>query len=317
MAATVAFACDGSEDAERAIAVAGELLGAHRAVIVIARLLRCRRSRAQASAGPCTALEQAQQREADPVCAEGVAAAERAGFEAEAVAAAADSIAGVWGRRDRRRLRHGGRPRGSRSRRSASRRGKPAPSTRLRSSRGVGIEGTTGFSSEWLTTFVCAGPPTPRHPQPTRKRTRRTMSELPDSALDVQPTPGGAPPPAQRRHQRSPRSATPTRSRGSPRTSFARRRSRRRQGRSFMSTSATRTRRSRPETWRCSAPLGASALRARVSRLRPVRAGAPRGQDVGDRAPVPEPSASAAEPHRPVASRAVRVRARWRRCAWR
>jgi nucleotide-binding universal stress UspA family protein len=98
MAATVVFAYDGSEDAQRAIAVAGELLGAHRAVIVHVRLLPVPQI-AGAGEGdePYTAFEQAQQREADRISAEGVEAAERAGVEAEAVVAAADSIAGVWG----------------------------------------------------------------------------------------------------------------------------------------------------------------------------------------------------------------------------
>jgi nucleotide-binding universal stress UspA family protein len=98
MAATVVFAYDGSEDAQRAIAVAGELLGTRRAVVVHVRLLPVPQI---VSAGegrePFTTFEQAQQREVDRVSAEGVEAAERAGFEAEAVVAAADSVAAVWG----------------------------------------------------------------------------------------------------------------------------------------------------------------------------------------------------------------------------
>jgi len=98
MAATVVFAYDGSEDAQRAIAVAGELLGAHRALIVHVRLLPVPQIVAAGEdEEPYTAFEQAQQREVDRVSAEGVEAAVRAGFEAEAVVAAADSVAGVWG----------------------------------------------------------------------------------------------------------------------------------------------------------------------------------------------------------------------------
>src|SRR5689334_1453489 len=98
MAATVVFAYDGSQDARRAIAAAGELLDADRAVIVHVRLLPVPQI---VSAGegrePYTAFERAQQQEVDRVAAEGVDAASRAGFEAEAVLAAADSVAGVWG----------------------------------------------------------------------------------------------------------------------------------------------------------------------------------------------------------------------------
>jgi len=98
MAATVVFAYDGSEDAQRAIAVAGELLGAHRALIVHVRLLPVPQIVAAGEDQESyTAFEQAQQREVDRVSAEGVEAAVRAGFEAEAVVAAADSVAGVWG----------------------------------------------------------------------------------------------------------------------------------------------------------------------------------------------------------------------------
>jgi nucleotide-binding universal stress UspA family protein len=98
MAATVVFAYDGSEDAERAIAVAGGLLGTRRAVIVHVRLLPVPQIVGAGEGGePYTAFEQAQQREVERVSAAGVEAAARAGFEAEAVAAAADSVAGVWG----------------------------------------------------------------------------------------------------------------------------------------------------------------------------------------------------------------------------
>lgn len=98
MAATVVFAYDGSEDAQRAIVVAGELLDADRAVIVHVRLLPVPQIVGAGEGGePYTAFEQAQEREADRVSAQGVEAADRAGFEAEAVVAAADSIAGVWG----------------------------------------------------------------------------------------------------------------------------------------------------------------------------------------------------------------------------
>jgi nucleotide-binding universal stress UspA family protein len=98
MAATVVFAYDGSEDARRAIAVAGELLGAGRALIVHVRLLPVPQIVAAGEdEEPYTAFEQAQQREIDRVSAEGVEAATRAGFDAEAVVAAADSVAGVWG----------------------------------------------------------------------------------------------------------------------------------------------------------------------------------------------------------------------------
>jgi nucleotide-binding universal stress UspA family protein len=98
MAATVVFAYDGSEDAQRAIAVAGELLGTRRAVIVHVRLLPVPQIVTAGEGGePYTAFEEAQQREVDRVSAAGVEAAERAGFEAEAIVAAADSVAGVWG----------------------------------------------------------------------------------------------------------------------------------------------------------------------------------------------------------------------------
>jgi nucleotide-binding universal stress UspA family protein len=98
MAATVVFAYDGSEDAQRAIVVAGEILGARRAVIVHVRLLPVPQIVSAGAGGETyTAFEEAQQREVDRVSAEGVEAAERAGFEAEAVVAAADSVAGVWG----------------------------------------------------------------------------------------------------------------------------------------------------------------------------------------------------------------------------
>lgn len=98
MAATVVFPFDGSEDARRAIAVAGELLGALRAVIVHVRLLPVPQIAGAGEGGDVfTAFEDAQHREVERVSAEGVGAAERAGFEAEAVVAAADSVAGVWG----------------------------------------------------------------------------------------------------------------------------------------------------------------------------------------------------------------------------
>jgi nucleotide-binding universal stress UspA family protein len=97
MATTVVFAYDGSEDARRAIAVAGELLGARPALIVHVRLLPVSQIVAAGEdEEPYTAFEQAQQREIDRVCAEGLEAAARAGFDAEAVVAAADSVAGVW-----------------------------------------------------------------------------------------------------------------------------------------------------------------------------------------------------------------------------
>jgi nucleotide-binding universal stress UspA family protein len=98
MAATVVFAYDGSEDAERAIATAGEVLGAKRAVIVHVRLLPVPQIVTAGEGGDAyTAFEKAQQQEVERVSAEGVEAANRAGFEAEAVVAAADSVADVWG----------------------------------------------------------------------------------------------------------------------------------------------------------------------------------------------------------------------------
>jgi hypothetical protein len=97
-AATVVFADDGSEDAQHAIAVAGELLGAHRALFVHVRLLPVPQIVAAGEDEESyTAFEQAQQREVDRISAEGVEAAARAGSEAEAVVAAADSVAGVRG----------------------------------------------------------------------------------------------------------------------------------------------------------------------------------------------------------------------------
>jgi nucleotide-binding universal stress UspA family protein len=98
MAATVVFAYDGSEDAQRAIAMAGEVLGAKHAVIVHVRLLPVPQIvTAGESSEAYTAFEKAQQEEVERVSAEGVEAASRAGFEAEAVVAAADSVADVWG----------------------------------------------------------------------------------------------------------------------------------------------------------------------------------------------------------------------------
>jgi nucleotide-binding universal stress UspA family protein len=98
MAATVVFPYDGSEGAQRAIAAAGELLGPRRAVIVHVRLLPVPQIGGAEEGGEAyTAFEEAQRHEVDRVSAEGVAAAERAGFEAEAVVAAADSVADVWG----------------------------------------------------------------------------------------------------------------------------------------------------------------------------------------------------------------------------
>ena len=98
MAATVVFAFDGSQGAERAIAAAGQLLGTKSAVVVYVQLLPVPQL---VSAGegdePRTAFAEAQQHEVDRIATAGVEAAQRAGFEAEAVVAAADSVAGVWG----------------------------------------------------------------------------------------------------------------------------------------------------------------------------------------------------------------------------
>jgi nucleotide-binding universal stress UspA family protein len=97
MAGTAVFAYDGSEDAQRAVTVARDLLQVERAIIVHVRVLPLPPIiGADPEAGEFGSPDDVQERQADRIVAEGVDVANRAGFEAEAVVETADSMTGVW-----------------------------------------------------------------------------------------------------------------------------------------------------------------------------------------------------------------------------
>ena len=97
MAGTVVFAYDGSEDAQRAVAVASDLLQARRAIVVHVRVVPLPPIiGADPAAGPSGPADDVQARQADRIVVEGVDVAARAGFEAEPVGKTADSVTGVW-----------------------------------------------------------------------------------------------------------------------------------------------------------------------------------------------------------------------------
>ena len=97
MAGTVVFAYDGSEDAQRAVAVASDLLQARRAIVVHVRVVPLPPIiGADPEAGRSGPADDVQARQADRIVVEGVDVAARAGFEAEPVGKTADSVTGVW-----------------------------------------------------------------------------------------------------------------------------------------------------------------------------------------------------------------------------
>ena len=97
MAGTAVFAYDGSEDAQRALTVARGVLQVDRAIVVHVRVLPpAPIIGADPEGGEFESRDDVTERQADRVAADGVDAANRAGFEAEAVVETADSITGVW-----------------------------------------------------------------------------------------------------------------------------------------------------------------------------------------------------------------------------
>jgi nucleotide-binding universal stress UspA family protein len=97
MAGTVVFAYDGSEDAQRAVAVASDLLQARRAIVVHVRVVPLPPIiGADPEAGPSGPADDVHARQADRIVVNGVDVAARAGFQAEPVGKTADSVTGVW-----------------------------------------------------------------------------------------------------------------------------------------------------------------------------------------------------------------------------
>ena len=97
MAGTAVFAYDGSEDAQRALTVARDVFQVDRAIIVHVRVLPPPVIiGSDPEAGEFGSRDDVTERQADRVAADGVEAATRAGFEAEAVVDTADSMTGVW-----------------------------------------------------------------------------------------------------------------------------------------------------------------------------------------------------------------------------
>jgi nucleotide-binding universal stress UspA family protein len=98
MAGIVVLTYDGSEDAQRAIAVAGGLLGGRSAVVVHVQLRIPPPMIGGAPDGPAEqeAVERYMEARSRRVLEEGVDLAAKAGFEPEGVDRIADGVAGVW-----------------------------------------------------------------------------------------------------------------------------------------------------------------------------------------------------------------------------